>query len=114
MVYQTGADSYLFFGSWAVVILPWVVISRFQPLWFIALLVANLALLMWADVHFHFLRFFGHFNWQMTTAFILLNESVLLLREGTTLIHTPIHTGRWFPRLVALSLIFLMTFNISY
>ncbi len=33
MVYQTGADSFMLFRGWFILILPWVLISRFQPLW---------------------------------------------------------------------------------
>src|SRR5688572_2321641 len=32
-VYQTGADTYELFAWWAVLILPWVLVSRFSPLW---------------------------------------------------------------------------------
>src|SRR3954466_3346385 len=32
-VYQTGADTYELFAYWAVLILPWVLVSRFSPLW---------------------------------------------------------------------------------
>lgn len=41
-IYQTGADAYTLFMMWALVILPWVVISEFAPLWVVWLAVVNL------------------------------------------------------------------------
>jgi uncharacterized membrane protein len=42
-VYQTGADTYELFAWWAVLILPWVLVSRFSPLWLVWLVLLNLA-----------------------------------------------------------------------
>lgn len=42
-IYQTGADSWLLFAWWAVLILPWVLIGRFAPLWLLWLALLNLA-----------------------------------------------------------------------
>jgi uncharacterized membrane protein len=47
-IYQTGADTYELFGWWAVLILPWVLVSRFSPLWLVWLALLNLT------VHFYF------------------------------------------------------------
>ena len=47
-VYQTGADTYELFGWWAVLILPWVLVGRFSPLWLVWLALLNLT------VHFYF------------------------------------------------------------
>ena len=40
--YQTGADTYELFGWWAVLILPWVLVGRFSPLWLVWLALLNL------------------------------------------------------------------------
>lgn len=32
-IYQTGADAYELFVGWSALILPWVMIARFAPLW---------------------------------------------------------------------------------
>jgi uncharacterized membrane protein len=50
-VYQTGADPWQLFFNWALLTLPWVLISRFTALWmvWIALLYATLILYL-ADV----------------------------------------------------------------
>jgi uncharacterized membrane protein len=50
-IYQTGADTYELFAWWAALILPWVLVSRFTPLWLLWLAILNLSLL------FYFQRF---------------------------------------------------------
>jgi uncharacterized membrane protein len=42
-VYQTGADTWELFAWWAVLILPWVLVGRFAPLWLLWLALLNLA-----------------------------------------------------------------------
>lgn len=42
-VYQTGADAYSLFVSWALLISLWVVVARFAALWLIWLLIVQLA-----------------------------------------------------------------------
>jgi uncharacterized membrane protein len=42
-VYQTGADTFELFAWWAVLILPWVLVGRFSPLWLVWLGLLNLA-----------------------------------------------------------------------
>lgn len=106
MVYQTGADSYKFFASWAVLILPWVLVSRFQVLWLIAAVVANLAVITWADIYLHVDTFNPNIDVIML---ITINGLILLLREMTTLIHPNGQTGRWFPRLVGFALVAIVT-----
>lgn len=46
-IYQTGADSYTLFLTWAIMILPWVIMARFAPLWVLWFVVSNVALLLW-------------------------------------------------------------------
>ncbi|MFP2928771.1 DUF2157 domain-containing protein [Pyxidicoccus sp. 3LG] len=49
--YQTGADPYELFLGWAVLILPWVALSRFAPLWLFLLVLLNTGVvLFWAQV----------------------------------------------------------------
>ena len=49
-IYQTGADSYTLFLTWAVLILPWVFLARFAPLWVLWLVVCNLAMTLWWEM----------------------------------------------------------------
>ena len=46
-IYQTGADTYELFAYWALLILPWVLASRFIPLWLILLSLLNLAVIQY-------------------------------------------------------------------
>ena len=49
--YQTGADAYTLFGNWALLIVGWVLISKFDVLWAILLGLLNLTLfLFWNQV----------------------------------------------------------------
>ena len=49
--YQTGADPYGLFAMWALLILPWVVASRFSATWLLALLLCDVAIgLYWGQV----------------------------------------------------------------
>ena len=49
--YQTGADPYGLFSTWALVILPWVVASRFSATWLLALLLVDTAIVLyWGQV----------------------------------------------------------------
>lgn len=50
-VYQTGADPWQLFALWAVLGLPWTVLARFQPLWFLWLCILSLSLWLWQSLH---------------------------------------------------------------
>lgn len=45
--YQTGADTYELFASWALMLLPWVLLGRCAPLWLLWLLLVNLAIVLY-------------------------------------------------------------------
>lgn len=49
-IYQTGADSYTLFLTWAIMILPWVFMARFAALWVMWLVVCNIAMATWWDL----------------------------------------------------------------
>ena len=46
-VYQMGADPYQLIAAWVVLILPWVVLGRFAPLWLFWLVLLNLAVYLY-------------------------------------------------------------------
>jgi len=49
-IYQTGADAYNLFMIWALLTLPWVIISEFAALWVIWLVISNIFLdLYWTQ-----------------------------------------------------------------
>lgn len=47
--YQTGADAYELLAAWAGLILPWVLVSRFGPLWLLWVGLLNLAVGLYAE-----------------------------------------------------------------
>ena len=49
--YQTGADPYGLFATWALVVLPWVVASRFSATWMLLLALVDTAIVLyWGQV----------------------------------------------------------------
>lgn len=46
-VYQTGADAYQLFMMWAILIIPWTIISEFTALWLLWLGVVNTFIILW-------------------------------------------------------------------
>lgn len=46
-IYQTGADPFELFAWWALLILPWVIVSRFAPMWLLWIGLLNTAALMY-------------------------------------------------------------------
>jgi uncharacterized membrane protein len=69
-IYQTGADTFQLFTIWAILILPWVFIAQFTPLWFIWLIIVNLALIF-------FLQNTSYFY----AVLLIFNITVLLIKE---------------------------------
>lgn len=53
--YQTGADPWQLFFSWALLMLPWTILGRFAPIWVLWLFLLNLAILLY---HYSFRSFF--------------------------------------------------------
>lgn len=49
-VYQTGADTWQLFASWALLIVPWVVIARMPALWLLWLGLINASLMLYTAV----------------------------------------------------------------
>lgn len=48
-IYQTGADAYSLFVSWALLILPWTLIAEMNALWILWIAVGNTALALYLD-----------------------------------------------------------------
>ena len=78
-IYQTGADAYGLFISWAVLIFGWVLVSEFAALWLVWLILLNTgAILYWQQVGdpAHSIRY--EF---LCMAVAVLNGGALALRE---------------------------------
>ena len=79
--YQTGADPWQLFAIWSVLILPLVVVSRFEAMWVLFWLLVNVALLLYKEVHSSvFGLMFNEETWLY--AVILLNAGFLTLFEA--------------------------------
>ena len=78
--YQTGADPWQLFATWAALILPLVVLSRSEVLWLVLALLVNTALSLYLQVN---RSLFGWVLWghQMTWVLFVLNGLFLLFTE---------------------------------
>jgi uncharacterized membrane protein len=63
-IYQTGADPWQLFFSWALLILPWVLMARFPALWILWITLLNLSIVL------YFMTFRGllHFSFNSETS----------------------------------------------
>lgn len=50
--YQTGADTWQLFATWALLITPWAILAQFASLWLVWLILINLSLFLYYQV-FH-------------------------------------------------------------
>jgi uncharacterized membrane protein len=48
--YQTGADTWELFATWAALTMPWVLIGRFPGLWMLWIAIANVAIVLYFQV----------------------------------------------------------------
>ncbi len=108
-IYQTGADSYQLFGFWALLILPWVLISRFAALWYLWFVIINVGIFFyWTEVaNISTMR-----NILIFPLLILLNCLFLSLREYGDMRNLSWCQGRWHRILLTLSIVVLTMFPI--
>ncbi len=78
-VYQTGADAWELFATWALLIVPFGVASCFAPVWGLWLVVANTGIIcFWNQIHpLHF-----HVDLLIFPMLATFNAGILALREG--------------------------------
>lgn len=105
--YQTGADVWQLFASWALLILPWALLSRSAACWALFWLVLNLALLRYFAAHQGWLNM-GRGSVQGLWAVTIGNAFMLLVFEvaGSRLL---LHAGRSLPRLAGFVLLSALT-----
>lgn len=76
--YQTGADVFSLFLNWAFLIIPWVLLGTFAPLWLLLLVLFNLSLILyWEQVLNPALQF----NVLLYLLLFILNSVVLISWE---------------------------------
>jgi uncharacterized membrane protein len=101
-VYQTGADSWTLFFGWGLLIAGWVAIGRLAALWLLLLVLANAALMLYAnelwwpgDYRSRVLRVLES-AWVLNTAALIACEGAG--KQGIDWIVS----ARWLARLIAL------------
>jgi uncharacterized membrane protein len=94
-IYQTGADTWELFASWAALIVPWVLIGRFAALWMLWIGIVNLAIAL------HFQVFFLEDRQQLWALFSF-NSAALAAWELAAL-RVRWLDASWGPRLLAIA-----------
>jgi uncharacterized membrane protein len=115
--YQTGADPYGLFLSWAILISGWVLIGRNAGLWLLLLVLANLSLIMywtqlvhpedWATAFIRELGPFAGITYSLTDFSLAqwvfsLNVLALVMWEFGGMRNIAWMHGRSFPRIIAI------------
>lgn len=98
--YQTGADPWELFATWALFALPLVAVSRFSPLWLLLLTLVNLAV----SLYYHaFAGFFGLLFGTEAVGWTLagVNTAALIAWELAASRGVTWLAERWAPRIVA-------------
>lgn len=94
--YQTGADPYELFLAWSLLVLPWVALARFEPLWLLLLLLVDTALtLFWVQI-------LSSKATTLTVVLALVNGGAWGVRELFAARGVPWLGGRWLPRVLAM------------
>ena len=96
-VYQTGADSWELFAWWAALILPWVLVGRFAPLWLLWLALLNFAVFLYEGP-----RFDVEFEPIVWGLFVLNSLALAAWEAGRRLGFAWLRED-WPPRLVAMA-----------
>lgn len=116
--YQTGADPWQLFFTWAVLITPLVVFARSEVLWLVWAVLLNLSLSLYLAVN-HSLFGISLLSHQRLWLFLLLNgvlwavfECLSLTRSGaqsTSILDKVKLRHRWAAQVAGLMVIFLVT-----
>jgi len=98
--YQTGADTFELFATWAVFILPWVMVGRFALLWILWLALVNVAVTLYYET---FLGMFGVMFGPQRLLWLLfaINTAALLVWDGLGWRGVRWLRARWAARVVA-------------
>lgn len=82
-IYQTGADAYELFTGWAVLILGWVLISKFAALWFVWLIILNIGMsFYWEQVGYPVYSI--DYRWLYLTLACVDGIALIVRELGTT------------------------------
>jgi uncharacterized membrane protein len=107
--YQTGADPWQLFATWALLMLPWAAVGRFAPLWLLWLLLVNLAATLYYDARFGLLGVAFASQHDLLWLLFLLNSTAWVVWEGAAHRFDWLSLGRWPVRLIATASGFAIT-----
>lgn len=79
--YQTGADTWQLFFIWAVLILPWVFISKFPVLWIVWIALVNLSAVLYFQVFRGVLDAIFTSDMALVWVIALINGAALIIWE---------------------------------
>ncbi|MDH5356670.1 MAG: DUF2157 domain-containing protein [Gammaproteobacteria bacterium] len=98
--YQTGADPWQLFFSWAILILPWALLGRFTVIWVLWLVLLNLAIFLYYQTFRSFFWLMFDSEIELLWLFFGINTCSLLIWELIAKFQTWLSTN-WAERLLA-------------
>jgi uncharacterized membrane protein len=96
-VYQTGADPWQLFATWAALILPWAIVGRFSGIWVLWVAVVNVAI----SLYWQRWGWFDHRSDALFLTLALFNLSALIVWEWGQQRGIDWLAARWPARLLA-------------
>jgi len=113
-IYQTGADTYELFTAWAVLIFPWILISRLSALWLFWIGLVNISLILYYSIFgglFGLLFSSNGLGWSL----LVVNTLALVVWQGLAIKGVSWLDERWAIRLLAVvSGVLLTTLTLEY
>ena len=103
--YQTGADPWQLFFNWALLGLPWVIISRFSPLWMMFLALLNLSIFLYHDAIGTILPLGISKDESLLWCLLILNNMSLVVWELCRTKHSWLNQS-WVGRLLAIAAVY--------
>lgn len=105
-IYQTGANAYDFFLGWTMCVVLWVLVARFQPLWFIFLVLLNTTFVLYTQ------QVATHWTFAVVLdVMFIVNATAVIIWEVLAAKGRVSIQHRWFPRLVGLAAITFITIS---
>ncbi|MBX2841500.1 MAG: DUF2157 domain-containing protein [Flammeovirgaceae bacterium] len=108
-IYQTGANAYDFFLNWTLMVSIWIIISRFPPLWLIYLILINTTVFLYSE---QVLR--NSEEAELLVVLLGINSVTLATWEWFSFHKEGFFKNRWFPRIVAMAPILILSILTIY